>query len=391
MRGHYIIESTYWLCNAVYGYRYAGFLLCERIWRIFVRAFVAGRRIFIALQMLKSYMEIKREMEDTKPQELIELLKGHRVFLQTHNFPDPDAISSAFGLQKFLEYYGVETTVCYVGSIDRFNTRKMMDNFGIEIYSYDNIKDMTFDDYIVHVDCQKPNVNTTDLPGNEIACVDHHPIFEETKDYIYKDIRILGACATIIAYYYKSTNTPIDKNVASALAYGIKMDTDDLIRGVTQLDMDMMSYLFAHADWSKLSSMYNSTIEFHDLSAYGAAIENIEVFDSVGFTYMPFECPNSLVAIISDFIMSLDVVDISVVYSINAAGIKFSVRSEKKGVDAGKLVHDALDGIGTGGGHAAMAGGFIDEKSVKKLGNQYDRKIKELFMTALKKMYQVTK
>ena len=106
---------------------------------------------------------------------------------------------------------------------------------------------------------------------------------------------------------------------------------------------------------------------------------------------MPFECPNSLVAIISDFIMSLDVVDISVVYSINAAGIKFSVRSEKKGVDAGKLVHDALDGIGTGGGHAAMAGGFIDEKSVKKLGNQYDRKIKELFMTALKKMYQVTK
>ena len=75
-------------------------------------------------------------MEDTKPQELIELLKGHRVFLQTHNFPDPDAISSAFGLQKFLEYYGVETTVCYVGSIDRFNTRKMMENCGIYIYAF---------------------------------------------------------------------------------------------------------------------------------------------------------------------------------------------------------------------------------------------------------------
>lgn len=326
-------------------------------------------------------------MEETKPKQLIELLRGHRVFLQTHNFPDPDAISSAFGLQSFLRYYGVESTVCYVGSIDRFNTRKMMDTFGIEIYSYDTLPKMSYDDYIVHVDCQKPNANTTDLPGNEVACVDHHPIFEYTRDYKYRDIRILGACATIVAYYYKSTDTPIDENVAAALAYGIKMDTDNLIRGVTQLDMDMMSYLFAHANWSKLSVMYSSTIEFHDLSAYGAAIENIEVFDSVGFTYMPFECPNSLVAIISDFIMSLDVVDISVVYSVNTSGIKFSVRSEKKGVDAGRLVHEALTGIGSGGGHAAMAGGFIDEKEVKKLGSQYDRKIKELFMTAIRKMY----
>lgn len=331
------------------------------------------------------------KMGDTKPQDLIELLKGHRVFLQTHNFPDPDAISSAFGLQRFLLYHGVESTVCYVGSIDRFNTRKMMENFGIELYSYDEIDDMTYDDYIVHVDCQKPNANTTDLPGNEIACVDHHPIFEETRDYRYKDIRLVGACATIIAEYYKSTGTPIDKDVASALAYGIKMDTDDLIRGVTQLDMDMMSYLFENADWSKVSTMYNSTIEFHDLSAYGAAIENIEVFDSVGFTYMPFECPNSLVAIISDFVMSLDVVNISVVYSVNTSGIKFSVRSEEMGVDAGKLIRDALAGIGTGGGHAAMAGGFIGEKSIDKLGNQYDRTIKELFMAALRKMKQVTK
>ena len=51
-------------------------------------------------------------------------------------------------------------------------------------------------------------------------------------------------------------------------------------------------------------------------------------FDFVGFSYIPFECPNSLVAIISDFILSLDVVDVSIVYSINSDGIKFSVRSE---------------------------------------------------------------
>lgn len=324
-------------------------------------------------------------MGQANPLELVELLRGHRVFIQTHNFPDPDAISSAYGLQMFLKYHGVLSTLCYVGSIDRFNTKKMMDAFDIEIFSYDEINDMKSTDYIVNVDCQKPNANTTDLPGNEVACVDHHPIFEKTEDYKYTDIRITGACASIVAEYYNMTNTPMSKNVASVLAYGIKMDTDDLIRGTTLLDMEMITYLFNHADWDKLNSMYNSTIEFQDLKAYGAAIENIEVFDYVGFTFMPFECTNSLVAIISDFILSLDVVDVAVVYSVNSTGIKFSVRSERNDVDAGKLIFNALKGYGSGGGHAVMAGGFISKEVVSKLGVQYDDKIKELFMDALKK------
>lgn len=324
-------------------------------------------------------------MTTDKINSLIKLLKeGRRVFIQTHNFPDPDAISSAFGLQQFLLKYDIDATICYVGSVDRFNTRKMMDTFGIEIYSYDDINDMKEEDYIVHIDCQKPNANTTDLPGNEIACIDHHPVFVEEDSYKYTDIRITGACASIIADYYKSTDTIMSVDVATALAYGIKMDTYDFVRGTTPLDMDMMSYIFNYADWDKLNSMYNSTIEFQDLKAYGAAIENIDVFDFVGFSYIPFECPNSLVAIISDFILSLDVVDVSIVYSINSDGIKFSVRSERHDVDAGRLIHRALRGIGSGGGHAAMAGGFVSQKELDKIGNHYDEKIKELFMDTLK-------
>ena len=157
-------------------------------------------------------------MAEEKQKALIELLRGHKVYLQTHNFPDPDAISSAFGLKRYLEYYGITSTVCYVGSIDRFNTRKMMDTFGIEIYSYDDIPDMQAEDYIVHVDCQKPNANTTDLLGNEVACVDHHPVFVKTEDYKFEDIRIVGACASIVASYFQTSGVPMDEDVATALA-----------------------------------------------------------------------------------------------------------------------------------------------------------------------------
>lgn len=322
-----------------------------------------------------------------KPLELVEILRGHKVYIQTHNFPDPDAISSAFGLQSFLAYYGVPAILCYVGSIDRVNTRKMMDEFGIEIYSYDDMEDMSEDDYIINIDCQKPNANTTDLPGNEVACVDHHPVFKEQEDYLYSDIRITGACASLVAEYYYATDTPMEENVATALIYGIKMDTDDLIRGTTELDMDMMAYLFKFANPDKLNAMYKSTIEFQDLKAYGAAIENIVLYDYVGFTYIPFECPPSLVAIISDFILALDVVDVAIVYSINADGFKFSVRSERADIDAGKLVYNALQGIGTGGGHASMAGGFLSKAWKDKVGIGYEKKIEELFMNSIKKLF----
>ena len=44
--------------------------------------------------------------------DLVELLKGHKTYLQTHNFPDPDAIASAFGMQQFLKKHDIETTLC---------------------------------------------------------------------------------------------------------------------------------------------------------------------------------------------------------------------------------------------------------------------------------------
>ena len=132
--------------------------------------------------------------------------------------------------------------------------------------------------------------------------------------------------------------------------------------------------------------MYSSTIEFQDLSAYGSAIENIEVYDFVGFTYIPFECPNALVGIISDFVLSLDVVDVAVVYSVNQNGIKFSVRSEREDVDAGRLIYHALEGIGSGGGHAAMAGGFVENTVLEKMGTGYHGEIKRLFSDYIEKL-----
>ena len=134
--------------------------------------------------------------------ELVELLRGKNVYIQTHNFPDPDAIGTAYGLQSLLRHYGIPSKICYVGKIDRLNTRKMIDLLDIEIYSKEELGDeMTEDDPIICVDSQKSEGNLYDLIGDEIACIDHHPWTTEYH-YEFVDHRMFGACATIIVDYY---------------------------------------------------------------------------------------------------------------------------------------------------------------------------------------------
>ncbi len=326
-------------------------------------------------------------MKKEEISKLFELLQNHKVYVQTHNFPDPDAIGSAYGLQQLLKYQGIESHLCYVGNIERISLQSIIKILPIKFASYDQIMNMSEDDYIVTVDGQKHNTNLTDLPGNEIACIDHHPTVFEC-DYQYKDIRIVGSCSTLITQYYIETNTPMSEDVATALLYGLQVDTDNLTRGVTMLDIEMFSYLYQKANNQLIYQINNSSMELNDLKAYGAAIENIHLYDSVGFACIPFDCPDALIAMVADFILALQEVNFCVIYSYRKNGLKFSIRSGIPNVlDAGIIAHKALATLnGSGGGHSTMSGGFLSYEELKKTGiteDHWDGVIEEKFLNEL--------
>lgn len=121
-----------------------------------------------------------------------------------------------------------------------------------------------------------------------------------------------------------------------------------------------------------------------DLKAYGAAIESIELYDKVGFSCIPFSCPDALIAILSDFILALIEVEVAVVFSFREDGVKLSVRSEDPEIHAGKLLHDALKSVGNGGGHASMGGGLIQKDRLPELGRYPKDAIRNMFLDVLK-------
>ncbi len=324
----------------------------------------------------------------SKVNELINLLKGHRVFIQTHNFPDQDAIASAFGLQVLLRHFGIETTICHHGAVERAVTSNMVADLEIEMLGdeLDEGSMMTEKDYIITVDSQKGSGNIDDLIGDEVACIDHHPTFVEVEDYKFMDVRIVGSCATIIADYYRECGVEMSEHVATALLYGLKCDTRNFTRGVTPLDVDIYGYLFPKSNHQQIRRYQAAEIEYSELNAFSDSLRHIEIYNEVGFAYLNFSCKEGFIATVSDFILDIDLVKFVVVYTHRPNGFKFSVRSELDELDAGKIISEALKGVGSGGGHKTMAGGFALEEKILEMSIDYNKVIQNLFLNVINKL-----
>lgn len=295
----------------------------------------------------------------THLENLLSKIKDKHVYIQTHNFPDADAIGSAFGLQYLLKQSGIASTICYGGKIDRSCISNVLEALNIELVNTKNITASSNAQTIL-IDTQPGNSNLANIQGNASICIDHHPVFEE-NEYDYVDIRPEnGACASIIASYFLESGYEMPKNVATAILYGIKIDTLNLTRGVSELDLDMFYNIFKMVDLELVRSFDMSILQLSDLASYAYAINSIHSHGDISFTSTGIECPEALIANISDFMLSLAEISLSVVYSIKREGIKLSVRSDSQRYDAGIIINQALKGIGNGGGHAAMAGGFVE-------------------------------
>ena len=320
----------------------------------------------------------------TKLEELISKIEGHSVYIQTHNYPDQDALAAAFGLKYLLERYEIGADICYKGQVDKLNTIAMMETLDIETIYIDDAQEMEENSEIIIVDGQKGNSNLDDFIGNEIACIDHHKL-QETDMYRFWDIRSdVGACSSIIASYYVENDIDMPISVATALLYGIKMDTDNLSRGVSDLDIDMFYYLFKRASRDAIRKFEGCSLQMDDLQAYMAAIKNLRVFGNVGFVNIGDNCAEAILGTMSDFVMSLDEVTFAVVYSRRAGGIKFSVRNEEEGLDGAVIIKAALEGLGGGGGHATMAAGFAPNIDSETEALNVARKVEERILKMAK-------
>lgn len=294
----------------------------------------------------------------TKLDHLLSILKKDHIFIQMHNYPDQDALACAKGLQELLLSYHIQSTICYQGHVDKLNTIMMIERLHIDIRPIESIY-MTDNDEIILVDCQKGNLNVNNFTGTEVACIDHHKK-QHTDCYLFHDIRSdVGACSSIITSYFLENNLTITTEMATTLLYGIKIDTANLSREVSNLDLDMFCMLYKLADQTILRKLDCCTLKVKDLASYKKAISSLKIYNKIGFANIGNNCSEAMIGTLSDFLLSLEEIHVALVYSYRNFGLKFSVRSENPDMDASDIIKEILSGYGDGGGHSTMAAGFI--------------------------------
>ena len=329
------------------------------------------------------YFANERDSKMTKRLEgLLETVKGHRVFIQTHNFPDPDALASAFGLQRLLGYFGIKAEIIYQGAVSKASIAGMVSNFGIVMTEIDKVEDMTADDYIITVDSQPNNTNIAESRGTIVACIDHHPTIT-ASDHPFRDVRICGSCATLVADYFFANDIVMDVDTATILLYGLRMDTESFNRGVTDLDIEIFRKLFYLCDEDKLKKLSNHQMEFSELKAYTEALSTITVYDGVGFAFIDSQASDGLIASVCDFMLTLVEIQFAVAYGYRGNGLKFSIRSSLDYLDAGTIASNALEDIGSGGGHAIMAGGYLPFENIIDADFDLQEELQNRFMNAV--------
>ncbi len=294
---------------------------------------------------------------------LDKLNKDERIIVQAHDFPDHDAISSAFAMAYLLRKQGFTPFISYHGFIDRISLRNLIDWLEIPLVEPNKLQ-LTPNDKIIVVDGCIGEKNVTDFPGLEVATIDHHQV--TVPDFVwYADVRPeYGSTATIMVEYFNHFLLDIPQRIATALLVGLMFDTANFTRAVSSADMDALVFLQSRADMEVVNKICRNQLEMHDLSLFNSMLESMQKDHNAVFAVLPEGCPKNMLGILGDFLLSVNEVDLVVLSARNKEKTFISLRSECNKNNMARIVRAALNDskIGFGGGHPHMAAGVINER-----------------------------
>ncbi|MBO4688453.1 MAG: DHH family phosphoesterase [Clostridiales bacterium] len=297
---------------------------------------------------------------------LSELLQFNDIVIQCHDNPDADALASGAALHWYFTKMDKKVRFIYRGNnqTQKSNLVIMLSDLAIPI-SYEPEFDEN-PELLITVDCQYGQRNVTTTTARNIAIIDHHQITVTLPEFA--EVRSnIGSCSTVVWNLIREEGLDVneDKNLPTALYYGLYSDTNRLSEISHPLDRDMLDSLTIQR--SLITKMSNANISLKELKITGKAILEYEFFEDHKYLILRAEpCDPNILGVISDFSLETDSVDVCLAYYVNPYEIKYSVRSCTKEVHANELAAFLGEGVGGGGGHIYKAGGSIHpEKLVK--------------------------
>jgi nanoRNase/pAp phosphatase (c-di-AMP/oligoRNAs hydrolase) len=295
--------------------------------------------------VLLEYLEVRRETLSP-------------LLILTHDFPDPDAIASAFALQHLAQAgFGIEAKIAYGGIVGRMENRAMVRTLRIRMHRFLPAMLKRFPSLAL-VDTQ-PGFQNNPFPGNRKAALvlDQHPSDAPPEAGLAVVDPDCGATCVLVAQALLQSSVDIPARVATALAYGILTDTLDLYRARRPDVARTYLEILHHADMRALARIQNPVHPRKFFSVLGRGIREAVQYRRLVVTHLgPVDTPDRI-SQVAEFLLTYRRAQWCFATGRYKGRLHASLRTLRPDVQAGELLRDVFDRRNQAGGHGPIAGG----------------------------------
>lgn len=325
------------------------------------------------------------DASETKIGELQKVLDHHsseRQLIVIQDFPDPDALSSAWAYQLIAQQYNIQCDIVYAGTLSHQENIALvkLTNLPAKRWGIQTLKDQDFSVYqgCVLVDNQgtttqlMPFVKQANIPI--VVLIDHHNL-QGNLEAEFTDLRPqTRATATILTQYLQKGLLKLDSSIsthvkcATALMHGLRADTDRLMRAKEE-DFLAAAYLSRFYDVQLLNAVLQTARSRRVMDVIERSLKNRIVqnnFSIAGVGYLRYDDRDAIPQA-ADFLVTEENVHTAVVYGIvhnedeEVEVVIGSLRTNKITLDPDEFIKEAFGQDNQGrffGGGRMTAGGF---------------------------------
>lgn len=282
---------------------------------------------------------------------------------------DPDAIASAMALKRLLSYRVQSVAIGYPNEIRRLNNVTMVKRLKIPIERLHTLPVKEFTKKIL-VDSQ-PNHLACFEKMTFSAVIDHHPV-TTGWDADFIDIRPeYGAVSSMMVEYIRAAGIKPSVSLATALFYGIKVDTQNFQKQNMQAaDSISFRYLFNVANLNLVRKFDLTELRRSELRYFRIALNDVKTSKGRAYVHLGKVGSPDILVIIADFFNRVDSFDWVIISGIHGDKLVVIFRCDGYRKNAGKLAKGTFGRFGPAGGHKEAARAEAPLKNLPLRENQ---------------------
>ncbi len=305
---------------------------------------------------------MKTQVPQRRLQALRNALTGGEgpVLAVVHNYPDPDALAAALGLQALLAAWGLRTQIAYGGGLGRAENKAMIGLLDIDVKRFDELDTGRFRGAVL-ADTQ-PGTGNNALPEDipVLAVFDHHTEGKAVSQVPFHDVRAdVGSTSTMVLQYLERAETALDARLATALFVGIKTDTEGLERDAQEADVEAYVRLLPIVDFELVNKISRPPLTEEYFGMLATTLTSAYRCDEAVVANLGEVPVPDLLSAMSDLLVQAKEASWALVVGWQPKAVYFSLRLQPPRKNAPALVGRMIPSEGRGGGHGQAGGGLI--------------------------------